>query len=231
MNKLNEIMIGGGILLAFIASANAEELSGNVSIGTDYIYRGISQTDEEATIQGGFDWVSDSGIYAGIWASNLAFDGYIEMDYYIGYGGSINAEVEYDIGFLHYDYPNQASGHSDYNFDEVYGSVSYKGVTLGLAVSSDFFGESDSGQYVYIEYELGLANDFGLAFHYGSQDIDDNVAFGAPDYSEYSIGVSKSVSGFDLGLTWYDTDLSSTECFGGTDLCDSRVVFALSKSL
>jgi uncharacterized protein (TIGR02001 family) len=231
MNKLKEIMIGGGILLTFVASANADELSANVSIGTDYIYRGISQTDEEATIQGGFDWTSDSGIYAGIWASNLAFDGYVEMDYYIGYGGSISEEVEYDIGFLHYDYPNQASGHNDYNFDEVYGSVSYKGVTLGLAVSSDFFGESDSGQYVYIEYELGLANDFGLAFHYGSQDIDDNVAFGAPDYSEYSIGVSKSVGGFDLGLTWHDTDLSSTECFGGTDLCDSRVVFALSKSL
>jgi len=231
MNKLKEVIIGGGILLTFVASANADELSGNVSVGTDYVYRGISQTDEEATIQGGFDWVAENGIYAGMWASSIAFDGYIEMDYYIGYGGSFNEDVEFDVGLLHYDYPNQASGHADYNFDEVYGSVSFKGVTLGLAVSSDFFGESDSGQYVYIDYELGLPNDFGLAFHYGSQDIDDNDAFGTPDYSEYSVGVSKSVSGFDLGLTWHDTDLSSTECFGGTDLCDSRVVFALSKSL
>lgn len=231
MSKLKEIIIGGGILLTFVASAHADELSGNVAIGTDYVYRGISQTEEEATIQGGFDWTSENGIYAGIWASNIAFDGYIEMDYYIGYGGSINEDVEYDVGFLHYDYPNQDSGHADYNFDEFYGSISFKGITLGLAVTSDFFGESDSAEYVYIDYELGLANDFGLAFHYGSQDIDDNAAFGTPDYSDYSVSVSKSIGGFDLGLTWYDTDLSSTECFGGTDLCDSRVVFALSKSL
>jgi uncharacterized protein (TIGR02001 family) len=231
MNKLKEIIIGGGILLTSATGVNADELSGNVSIGSDYVYRGISQTDEEATIQGGFDWVAENGIYAGIWASNIAFDGYIEMDYYIGYGGSFNEDVEFDVGLLHYDYPNQASGHADYNFEEVYGSVSYKGVKLGLAVSNDFFGESDSAQYVYIEYELELPNDFGLAFHYGSQDIDDNAAFGAPDYADYSVGVSKSVVGFDLGLTWFDTDLSSDECFGGTDLCDSRVVFALSKKL
>jgi uncharacterized protein (TIGR02001 family) len=231
MNKLKEIMIGGGILLTIAASANADELSGNVSIGTDYVYRGISQTDEEATIQGGFDWVADNGIYAGIWASSIAFDGYIEMDYKLGYVGSFNEEVEFDVGFLHYDYPNQASGHDDYNFDEVYGSVSFKGVTLGLAISNDFFSESGNAEYVYIEYELGLPNDFGLAFHYGSQDFDDIDAFGASEYDEYSVGVSKSVSSFDLGLTWYDTDLSSDECFGGSDICDSRVVFALSKSL
>ena len=76
MNKLKEIIIGGGILLTLIASANANEFSGNVSIGTDYVYRGISQTGEEATIQGGFDWEADNGIYAGIWASNIEFDGY-----------------------------------------------------------------------------------------------------------------------------------------------------------
>jgi uncharacterized protein (TIGR02001 family) len=231
MNKLIKVMIGSGILLAFVSSAGADEISANVSIGTDYVYRGISQTDEGETIQGGFDWVSDSGLYAGIWASSIAFDGYIEMDYYIGYGGSINEEVEYDIGFLHYDYPNQASGHAEYNFDEVYGSVAYKGIKLGIAVTSDFFGESDSAQYIYLDYSLGLANDFELAFHYGSQNIDDNAAFGTPDYSDYSVGVSRSFNGFDLGLTWYDTDLSSDECFGGTDLCESRVVFALSKSL
>ena len=75
MNKLKEIIIGGGILLSAVASVNADELSGNVAIGTDYVYRGISQTEEEATIQGGFDWTSENGLYAGIWASNIAFDG------------------------------------------------------------------------------------------------------------------------------------------------------------
>jgi len=226
-----EIGVVCGIMLACTVGANADELSGNVSIGTDYVYRGISQTEEAATIQGGFDWVGENGLYAGIWASNIAFDGYVEMDYYVGFGGSVNEELAYDVGILHYDYPNQDAGHADYNFDEIYGSVSFKGATLGLSVASDFFGESGSANYLYAEYELGLPNDFGLTFHYGSQDIDDNAAFGTPDYVDYSVSVARSIGGLDLGLTWYDTDLSSSECFGGTDLCDSRVAFALSKSL
>src|SRR3546814_1978703 len=43
----------------------------NVALGTDYVFRGISQTDEEPTVQGGFDWSHDSGIYLGIWGSNV----------------------------------------------------------------------------------------------------------------------------------------------------------------
>lgn len=105
------------------------------------------------------------------------------------------------------------------------------GLTLGLAWSPDSFLESDKGTYGYIDYEMTLPNAIGLAFHYGHQSIDDNVQFGTPDYSDYSIGLSKSLADLDFSLTWYDTDLSSSECFGGSDLCDSRVVFAIGKSL
>jgi len=229
MNRTKQFILTTSLLLAFSGTA-AAEFTGNVSVGTDYIYRGISQTDETATIQGGFDWAGESGLYAGVWASNLAFDGYIEMDVYAGYAGSIGEAVEYDVGLLHYDYPNQASGHGDYNFDEIYGSVSYKGITLGFAYSNDFFGESGSAEYLYAEYALDLPQEFGLGFHYGMQNIDDNDAFGAPDYDEYSVSLTKELQGFGFGLTWHDTNLSSDECFG-SDLCESRVVFAVSKSL
>jgi len=214
------------------ARAEGTEISGNVSIGSDYVYRGISQTGENATIQGGFDVASENGLYAGVWASNVSFDGSIEIDLYAGYGGSLSEGLDYDIGILRYEYPDDAQGGAaESSFNEVYGSLSYSNVTLGFAYSPDFFAESDQATYVYIDYELPLNNDFGLSFHYGNQSIDDNGAFGTPDYSDYSIGLSKSISDIDVSLTWFDTDLSSTECFGGGDDCDSRLVFALGKSL
>ena len=229
MNKLKVLLMGSSLLLTS-TTAFAADISGNVNLASDYVYRGISQTDEEGTIQGGFDVEAESGLYAGVWASNIAFDGSIEIDIYAGFAGEFSEAVGFDVGVLRYEYPNDL-GPNHSSFNEVYGSVSFKDVTLGLAYSDDFFFESDTGVYVYIDYSLGLPNEFGLDFHYGDQSVKDNATFGAPDFAEYSIGLTKSLADVDFALTWHDTDLSSSECFGGSDICDSRVVFGLSKSL
>ena len=233
MNKLSGIILGSSLLLGSV-SAYAVEISGNVALASDYVYRGISQTTENPAIQGGFDVVGESGLYIGVWASNVDFDGSIEIDVYAGYGGSFNEEIEYDVGILRYEYPDDAQGvgASESSFNEFYASVSYKGATLGFAYSPDFFLESDKSTYVYLDYELGLPNELSLSFHYADQSIDNNAAFGTPDYADYSIGLAKSFADIDFSLTWYDTDLSGTECFGGPDdICEARVVFGLSKSL
>jgi uncharacterized protein (TIGR02001 family) len=225
------LILGGSLLFGAAAASAAPEVSGNVSIGTDYVYRGISQTNENPTIQGGFDVAADSGLYAGIWASNIAFDGSIEVDLYVGYGGSFGDDVEYDVGLLRYEYPDDGASGIDSSFNEIYASVSFAGVTVGGAYSPDFFFESDTGTYLYIDYGLDIADNFGLGLHYGNQSINNNAQFGTPDYSDYSIGLSTSAAELDFSLTWYDTDLSTTECFGGSDLCESRVVLAVGKSL
>ena len=229
MNKLITALMGSSLLVASTA-AFAAEVSGNVALATDYVYRGISQTNEEATIQGGFDIEGESGLYAGVWASNIAFDGSVEIDVYAGFAGDISENFGFDVGVVHYDYPNN-TGPNESSFEEAYGSVSYKDLTVGLNYSNDFFFESGTATYVYVDYSLSLPQEFGLAFHYGDQSIDDNNTFGTPDYADYSISLSKTWSDIDFALTWFDTDLSANQCFGGSDTCDSRVVFGLSKSL
>lgn len=229
MKKLS-LYISGLVLSLASLNSYALDVSGNVSLASDYVYRGISQTNEEATIQGGFDLSAESGFYAGVWASNIAFDGSIEIDIYGGFAKELNEEWSFDVGLLRYEYPNNA-GPNESSFNEVYGSLSFRELSVGVAYSDDFFFESDSSIYIYVNYSLALPNDYGVDFHYGNQSIDDNNTFGTPDYADYSIGLSKSVAELDLSLTWYDTDLSGSECFGGADVCDSRIVFGLSKSL
>ena len=83
---------------SFAASAAAEDLtfSSNLAIASDYLFRGISQTGTNPALQGGFDATHASGLYAGVWGSNISWlsdagvatHASVELDTYIGFGGS-----------------------------------------------------------------------------------------------------------------------------------------------
>lgn len=230
MNKRIVTLLGSGLLAAAASTANAEAISGNVGMTTDYVWRGISQTNEAPAIQGGFDYSDPSGFYVGTWGSNIAFAGSLENDWYFGYNGKVNDNVGYSVGYIYYYYPKAGAG-PNVSFQEVNASVTVQGLTAGISYSNDFTGETGKATYYNLGYDLGLPNDFGLNFHYGYQAVKDNAALGVPDYSDYSIGLSKSYGGLDFGLTWYDTNLSTADCFGGSDICKSRVTFSVGKSL
>ena len=219
MNKLRQVLLGGGLVLTTV-TAQAADISGNVTLATDYVYRGVTQTSGEAAVQGGFDILADNGLYAGIWGSNIAFDGSVEIDYFVGFSNEVFEGFGYDVGVLHYDYPNQPAGSLDSDFEEIYFNFTYKAFTFGAAYSNDFFDETEIGVYSYGEYELSLPSDISLVFHYGAQKIDKAIT-----YDEFSISLSKEIADISFSLAYYDTDEN------GIDDFDNRVVFALSKSL
>ena len=89
----------------------------------NYLWRGLTQSINEAAIQGGVDYADESGFYIGTWASNVSYDSddaySYEHDVYFGYAGEAEG-FSYDIGYLYYNYDSNAG----YDFGEVYGSVS-----------------------------------------------------------------------------------------------------------
>ena len=233
------LLASGLMFVISVASAAESPFSANVALTSDYVFRGISQTNEEPAIQGGFDFSHSSGFYAGVWGSNVDFsdgdEAQLELDLYAGFSGSFAKNFGWDIGVINYGYPGAASSRN-YDFTEVYGKLSYDfgpvNAKLSINQTSDFFGASGSATYIAIDVGIPLPGEFNLAIHGGKQDIDDNGAFGTPDYTDYKIGVSKEFGGFGFALDWVDTDLDKAECFSpGTDLCESRVVFTISKSM
>ena len=225
-------------LLGSSAAANAAwEFSANFGLTTDYVFRGISQNGEDASMSGGIDFSHDSGFYVGAWAAivdqvewpeidSSPDDTNTELDVYAGFGGNFTDAFSYDVGLLYYAYPVDA--HS-LDFWEVYGSLSYDfgvaSVTGGVAYSPDFFGESGDALYYYAEGSIPLPMGFGIDLHYGHQDIDDNNNFGTPDYDEWKVAVTKSIGDHVTAEVAYtDPDLSKSECFGGWSGCDSRVI-------
>lgn len=249
MKNLKKNILLTAVVAASPVAAIAAEVSGNVSMTSDYRFRGISQTDTQLAVQGGFDVAYDSGVYVGIWGSNVDFANSLELDYYVGYAGELSDSVSYDLGFIYYDYPGTddtvrtLSGDAEDDYAEVYASVSVNDFTLGFAYSNDYYLETGDFYYVYGDYSFALPHDISLDLHYGYNDFeysstdsnakDAEQAFlsdGEDSYSDYSIGVSKEFAGVGVSLTWVDTDLDKSECFG-TNWCDSTVVFAISKDL
>ena len=95
-------------MLAALQAAPAivsADVSSNVSASSNYLFRGVTQTDGAAAVQGGLDYEHASGFYAGGWGSNVDFgDGTsYELDLYAGFSGSVE-ELGYDVGYIYWVY-------------------------------------------------------------------------------------------------------------------------------
>ena len=168
------IVLATAVAAVLTSGVAAAELSANAAITSNYIWRGVTQTTDQAAGQGGVDWGFGPGFYAGTWVSNVNFDnsddGY-EMDVYAGWGGETSGGgLGYDLGVITYQYPVTPQ----YNFTEVYVSGTMSIVTLGVNYTVDAASGNDaekdpnaSGQF-----ESGDAYLFGsLDFAAGKSDV------------------------------------------------------------
>lgn len=218
--------------------------SGNVAITTDYVFRGISQTNSNPAIQGGFDYAAPIGLYVGTWASNVSFGGGIEMDWYGGFANEV-AGFSYDLGVIYYAYP-KSHDDPEIDFFEGYLKLGYAlpamgpvepSVGVGYSYSPDFFGEDGKAHYLNGNVSLGLPYGLGLSGEVGYQTVEGDETTGNGngldgddgfDYIHYRFGVSYAFKGFDLDLSYHNTNESD---FLGSSIADSRFVFTVSRSL
>jgi len=129
------------------AAAPASPFTGNMSITSDYRFRGLSQTGKKPAIQGGFDYANANGIYLGTWLSNVSGNQYpsgssLEMDFYGGYKFEAAKDVGIDLGLIHIYYPGVSitantpfavsipgtTGKADTT--EIYAGLSYKWLSI-----------------------------------------------------------------------------------------------------
>ena len=167
------------LMLGIISLPTFAAVSANVSFTSDYIWRGMTQSDAPA-IQGGFDFAADNGFYAGIWGSNVNFNNGAgsELDYYFGYATEVGS-VGVDIGYISYEYIDSTP---DATFD-----VTYLGLSFGDFGVSFAFGDYD---YTEVSYALG-----DVSFSYGDYD-----GYG----SNFLISYGFSCGSYDCGLAYSD---------------------------
>lgn len=205
--------------------AAAQDKSGpdvtfNLGASTDYVFRGVSQTDEDPQVFGGVD-LTYGRFYAGTWASNVDFGDSTdaEIDLYAGFKPTLGS-VSLDLGVIYYGYVDAPSG-SDYgNWEaKLAASAPVGPATLGAAVyySPDGFGAADEAVYYELNGAVSPMEKVSLSAAVGRQTYD-----GPGDYTTWNIGGSYAVTKHvALDLRYHDTDEHS---FG--ELYDSRVVLS-----
>ncbi|TNE57686.1 MAG: hypothetical protein EP340_07830 [Alphaproteobacteria bacterium] len=204
------------------------EFSANLSLTTNYLYRGVTQTSDGAAIQGGFDYSYDA-FYAGVWASSLDFGDAsstgIEMDWYAGYAPTING-IDLDFGVLYYTYPDSIDDGAEQDFVELYaglGGALTETFSLSgkISYSPDFYLETGDAWYYQLDAGLTLTEALSASAHYGYQTFDDSLL---DEYADWNIGLTYSIDWVDLDFRYYDTQ----DRIGGSN--DDVFVFAISRS-
>lgn len=254
MRKLTQALVFAGVVAApsmltstaalADAPAATSPITANVTLASEYVYRGISQTREKPAIQGGFDYAHASGFYAGVWGSNISWledadtsgaidSSSVEIDLYGGYKGKINDDFSYDVGFLRYQYPGDyAAGINSPNTNELYIAGTWKMLTLKYSYAlSDLFGyiESDGSQYLDLSANFDLGAGFSLGAHVGRQDIKNNSYY---EYTDWKLGITKDFgAGLSVTGAYIDTNgKADAYTVKGDDIADSRFVLSVTKT-
>ncbi len=223
LNKLSALVAGSVLLASASTTVMAEgawETSANVALSSEYVWRGLSQTNNDPALSGGFDIGHESGFYAGTWASNIDnAEGSIEVDYYAGFGGEFgDSGVSYDVGGLYYDFP----GITEFDYFEVYAFVGYSFLSAGVSYSLDLFDADWEGAEDNVYYQLDAGYDIGsisLAAGIGHFDFDVDAV---DDYTNWYVGASTEFAGLGFDISYHDTDVDDAE---------DTIVFTISKSL
>ena len=221
----------------------ASPLTANVSVTSDYRYRGISQSNFKPAIQGGFDYAHESGFYIGNWNSSISWisdaapatantnnrvTAPVEMDFYAGIKKELIGEgFASDLGVLQYYYPtsglNVSGTAANPNTTEIYAAQNFTfgGLTgfakFSYSVSPIFGFANSTGSYypdLTMNYDTGV---WGLALnaHVGYQYVAGNVQGSTPNVTNGSL---YSYTDWKLGVTKdFGAGLSLSAAYIGTD--------------
>ena len=229
--KIKAILLASAAVLAFPAAAAAQDGpsgSGNIAVTSDYVWRGVSQSDEGPALQLGFDVASDI-FYVGTWASNVDFggDAELEVDIYAGVKPTVGP-VTFDFGVLGYLYPQE----TDLNTWEVKaaGTIAAESglaATLAVFYAPEVGNDGPSSVYTELAVSTPIPGATIGPFSLSAGASVGNYTFDNPgvDYTNWKVGITAATeSGWAIEAAYTDTDLD------GTDIAEGRGILTLKRT-
>lgn len=186
------------------APASPHTFTGNVGLFSQYIFRGLTQTNEKPALQGGFDYSHSSGIYLGTWASNISWYtdanmGTLAAPVSMGSPGALGAPFtanKSNTASLEWDFYGgykSTLGGGDWNYDlgmlQYYYPGSYDNLGGVMSKPNTLEGYGLIGwKWVTLKYSQATGDTFGVKNSKGS------------NYLDASATIPLGDSGFNLGL-------------------------------
>lgn len=232
MNPRHCIACGCGVVwLCVGGSAHAHELHGYLSFVTDYVFRGVSQSNEEPTLQAGLDYTHPTGLFAGAFVARTKFpatpfgsnQGEVEIDAYLGYKREAGPDWSWDVAVVRYEFADSTG--FDYSYNELTANLHFRDILrFGATVSNDAEAGGENGWTAEIELRQPLGDRFQMSGSLGHYQLE---RAGWDDYQYWDLGVSAEVGAFTFDVRYFDSS-SGADSFNHPLLTRSRLVGSVS---
>lgn len=216
-------------LLAPGMRASAAEMSGNAALTTDYVFRGVTQTQGDPAAQMGAKVVGNSGLYGSVWGSTVESQtvngASSEIDYVVGWSGKPAQDWAFDVNVTYFDYP---AARAAIDYSELVGTLTWRDSTwLTVGYSPDVFATRETGIYAQLGAKFPVNDVFRIEAAVAHYNLDEAYR---DSYAHAQLGVVWAFEvPFELRVTAHDTDSAAEKLFPG--LAGSRIEVALQASL
>jgi uncharacterized protein (TIGR02001 family) len=200
--KLALVAAAASVAMSGVAMAEELKLSYNVGVASDYIFRGVSNTNTKGQVFGGVDATYGIG-YVGVWTSNVDFGTPHpdqEIDVYAGVKPTV-ADINLDLGVIYYGYTkdkNAAPGSFSYIEIKAAASKAVGPATVGAAVyySPEFPGKGGEAVYYELNGSAPIGEKLSLSGAVGRQQADVTNYFGgvSDSYVTWNAGVTAAIN-------------------------------------
>ena len=217
-NKLKRLGIAFSLPVLLSAGTAQAQWEGSLTFASDYLYNGVSQTDEKPALQLDIYRYMESGWYVGAFASNIDFgdDNSFEFDIYGGREWALSDELTFEIGALYYTYqPDDSS----YNYAEFTTAVSHGPWRGQIWYAPDYAG-TGAGHWIYgVSYEQALSAPLTarVGFHHSSSADTQKLTWGGKrGYDHLFVELTYDLSPIAFTLGVHYTSLPSAAGGGNT---------------
>jgi len=221
----------GLVLSIACATAAAAEIHGYVTVGTDYVFRGISQSNGNPTWQAGLDYAHAGGFFAGLFAAGIdypdvpgvAHPGHLELDAYAGFGRPAGRDFAWDVLLTRYWFPDSEA--DDDAYEELGFNLHYRDAArLGFTASDDARANGSTSWTAELELRHPIGEHLQVSGTLGHYALESDYW---RDYWYWDAGFSAIFGPVTIDLRWFDTT-AGAETVAGPHLTDGRLVASAS---
>ena len=213
-------------------SAASSSWNGNVALASRYTSRGLDVTDGILSPQAGVEYRNAAGWYANEFVARIRYFGIsVEADTNVGVRGA-RGDLQYDLGVYYYAYPG-ADPKLHSNFAEAGARFVWaRGPVhpvFETYVSNNYFFGAGAGLFINAGADATLPGAIAVSARFGYVTVKDNVAFIYPDYTTWSVGLTRSFGAWDLSGQVTDTSMHRWQCIN-EDRCARKWMLRIARN-
>jgi uncharacterized protein (TIGR02001 family) len=225
-----------GLALLLFAGPARADLSATIALVSDYRFRGVSLSDRHPALQAGLAYDHSSGLFAGVFASNVDLEAGgsgLGGQLYGGYAWRWGTDWSSDVGAVRYFFTGSTEIRTN-DYTELFAGLSTERFSARLSLTPSYFGSGAPGGYLDLSAARELGSDWTLTAHAGAL-VTGSATTYASEYNDtrqldFRIGLLRRIFGFNVGLSAVAVAAQRGACADGDSRCNPSLLLIVQRS-